>query len=79
MSSHDVLDMFYNHIYHQNVFRSDFGKNDFLVDFQIFYLWVTGEKPQKTAKNRDKPLKTTKTVFLLCGPFPQKRRIDNSS
>ena len=50
MSSPDVLDMFYNHIYHQNVFRSDFGKIDFLVDFQIFYLWVTGEKPQKKRK-----------------------------
>ena len=79
MSSLDILDMFYNHIYHQNVFRSDFGKIDFLVDFQIFYMWVTGEKPQKTTKNRDKPLKTTKTGFLLCGPFPNKKRSNNSS
>ena len=79
MSSPDVLNMFYNHIYHQNVFRSDFGEIDFLVDFHIFYLWVTGEKPPKTAKNRDKPLKTTKTVFSLCGPFPKNFYIDNSS
>ena len=56
MSSPDVLDMFYNHIYHQNVFRNDFGKIDFLVDFQNFYLWVTGEKPRKTTKKRYKPI-----------------------
>ena len=61
MSSPDVLNMFYNHIYHQNVFRSDFGKIDFLVDFQIFDLWVFDQKPQKTSKNRHKPPKTVKT------------------
>ena len=54
MSSPDVLDMFYNHIYHQNVFRSDFGEI-FFGFFEIFYLWVLGQKPQKTAKNRHKP------------------------
>ena len=55
MSSSDVLNMFYNHIYLQNVFRSDFGKIDFLVDFQIFYLWVWDQKPRKTAINHQKP------------------------
>ena len=61
MSPSDVLNMFQAHMYHRNMFRSDFGKIDFLVDFQIFYLWVSGKKPSKTSKNRDKPLKTMKT------------------
>ena len=49
------------------MFRNDFGKIDFLVDFQIFYLWVTGEKPQKTAKNRQKPRKPSKTQSIRLG------------
>ena len=61
MSPLSVLDMFSNHICHQNMFRNDFGKIDFLVDFQIFYLWVWDQKPRKTSKNRHKPPKTVKT------------------
>ena len=61
MSPSDVLNMFQSHIYHRNMFRSDFGKINFLVDFQMFYLWDSGKKPSKTSKNRDKPLKTMKT------------------
>ena len=57
--------------YHRNMFRSDFGKIDFLVDFHIFYLWVTGKKPSKTSKNRDKPLKPIKTYSWLSGPSPK--------
>ena len=57
MSPLSVLDMFSNHICHQNMFRNDFGKIDFLVDFQIFYLWVWDQKPRKTAINHQKPQK----------------------
>ena len=60
MSSPDVLDMFYNHIYHQNVFRSDFGKTK-ILDFLKFFtcgFWVKNlKKPRKTAINREKPWK----------------------
>ena len=70
MSPSDVLNMFQSHIYHRNMFRNDFGKNDFLVDFQIFYLWVSGKKPSKTSKNRDKPLKNMKTCSWLSRHFP---------
>ena len=58
MSPLSVLDMFSNHICHQNMFRNDFGKIDFFVNFQLFHLWASGQKPQKNAKNRHKPRKT---------------------
>ena len=64
MSPSDVLNMFQAHMYHRNMFRSDFGKIDFFVDFHIFYLWVSGTKPPKTAKNRHKLRKTVETSSL---------------
>ena len=58
MGPPDVLDMFENHICHQKMLRNDFRKIDFFVNFQLFHLWASGQKPQKTAKNRHKPRKT---------------------
>ena len=78
MSPPSVLNMFKTNIDHQNIFGDNFGKIEFLVDFEIFYLWVSVKKPRKTAKNRDKPPKTTKICFFVFGPPPKNLCIDNS-
>ena len=72
MGPPDVLDMFENHICHQKMLRNDFRKIDFFVNFQLFYLWVSGQKPQKTAKNRNKPRKTIEIGSSSPTLFPKK-------
>ena len=47
------------------------GKSIFLADFGIFNCVFQPRKPSKTMKNRQKPLKTMKTGFLLSRLFPK--------
>ena len=65
MSPPDVLDVFQNHIYYQNMHRNNFGKIEFFGRFLKFS--IVGFGP-KTAKKHEKLIKTTKNhkdMFLI--------------
>ena len=55
------------------------GKSNFLADFWNFQLWVSGQKPRKTMKNREKPLKTIKNSFWPSRLFQKKFCPDTSA